>query len=63
MNLPFTVCTEELCTGTQWKAVCCVAKLYYHEVIWTFTRITLTTSFYKTQMGTATIVGTTRIIH
>lgn len=62
-HLPLRVRTEELGAGACWKAVCCTAKLYNHEVIGTFTGITLTTSFYQTQMGTTTIVGATRIIN
>lgn len=62
-TLLFIVSTQELGARAQGQAVGSVIQPEGLEAIWTLTGESLSSCFDEAEMRTATIVGTTRIVH
>lgn len=59
----FIVTTQELCAGAHGHTKCPVSQLNSLEVIGTLAGEAFPSCFDEAQMRTATVVGTTRIVH
>lgn len=62
-TLLFIVSTQELGAGAHGQALGTVTLLESKEVVWTLAGKSISSCFDEAEMRTATIVGTTRIVH